>query len=127
MIIGPVLVIRGFILLLFSTFTEVSDEIPLVTLSITTLLIVLFIMSVITFLLRRLRISLTRDSSVFKEALYAGLYAAVNMGILLLMIHTLPPIGWTFPFSWWASILIGAMIWLLVSFVKKKEKIKIVT
>lgn len=123
-IIGYVLIFRGVLLLLLGNFTKVHDDLPLGTISIIALLIVLFIISVVSFILRRTRKSLVKGSSTFKESLFAGGYAAVNMGVFLLIIYTLPEIGWTIHLSAWTSILIETIVWGLMFFINKMEKSK---
>src|SRR5699024_2812258 len=123
-IVGYVLIIRGVLLLLLGNFTEVNYNLPLVTISIIVLLIVLFIISVVSFIFRRARRSLINDSSTFKDSLFAGVYAAVNMGVFLLIIYTLPELGWTIHLSAWTSILIGTIIWGSIFIIKKMEKRK---
>ncbi len=120
MILGPVLIIRGVLLLILSAFTTVNEAIPVVTTSIIGICIIIYIILVLTFIVKRTRSSLINNTSVAKNSLYAGLFAAIGMGILVLIIYTLPSIGPIVEFSWWASIIIGMIIWLLVRFTKGK-------
>lgn len=121
-IVAYVLIIRGVLLLILANFTEVNYDIPLVTISITALLIVVFIVSVMSFIFRRLRKSLINDTPIFKDSLLSGLYAAVNMGIFVLIVYTLPEIGWMMHLSAWTSIGIGAIVWVITYLIKKKAE-----
>ena len=120
MILGPVLIIRGLLLLILSAFSNVNQDIPLITTLISGGFIILFIIAVIFFILKRLRSSLIHHSSTVKDALYIGLFVAICMGILLIIIYTLPLIGPIITFPWWASIISGVIIWLLVRSIKEK-------
>lgn len=120
MILGPVLIIRGLLLLIFSAFSDINQEVPLVTTIIIGAFIIIFILAVIFFILRRLRLTLQHQSSTIKDAIYVGLFVAICMGIMLLLIYTLPLIGPIITFPWWASMISGVIIWLLVRFTKEK-------
>lgn len=120
MILGPVLIIRGLLLLILSAFADVNEAIPVITTSIIGLCIIIYIILVLTFIVKRTRSSLINNTSVAKNSLYTGLFAAIGMGILVLIIYTLPAIGPIIEFPWWASIISGVAIWLLVRFTKEK-------
>jgi len=121
MILGPVLIIRGLLLLILSAFADVNEAIPIITTSIIGICIIIYIIAVLTFIVKRTRSSLMNNTSVAKNSLYTGLFAAIGMGILVLIIYTLPAIGPIIEFTWWASIISGVVIWLLVHFTKEKS------
>ena len=121
MILGPVLIIRGLLLLILSAFTDVNEAIPVITTSIIGICIILYIILMLIFIVKRTRSSFMNNTSVAKNSLYAGLFAAIGMGILVLIIYTLPAIGPIIEFTWWASIISGVVIWLLVHFTKEKS------
>ena len=121
MILGPVLIIRGFLLVIVGYFTPVNESIPFVTTLIIGLCIILYVITVSSFILKRIRKSLIHSTSITKDSLYAGLVAAIGMGILLIIVYTLPSLGPDIFFPWWASIVSGAIIWGIVYFVKKRS------
>src|SRR5690625_164300 len=57
MILGPVLIIRGLLLLILSAFTTVNEAIPVVTTSIIGICIIIYIIAVLTFIVNRTRSS----------------------------------------------------------------------
>lgn len=121
-IIGYVLVIRGLLLLLLENFIDVSYDVPLVSIVIVTLLIVVFILSVVSFIFRQLRLSMVRSTSLLKGSLLTGLYAAINMGVLLLIVYTLPELGWNLHLSAWTSLITGVIILVILFLIKKSVK-----
>ena len=121
LILGPVLIIRGLLLVIVGYFTSVSERIPTVTTLIIGFCIIIYIIAVISFILKRIRGSLIYNTSITKDSLYAGLVAAIGMGILLIIVYTLPSLGPDILFPWWASIVSGAIIWGIVYLTKKKS------
>lgn len=122
-ILGPILVIRGIILGTFSIFTTVDETIHLMSLAIIGGYIIIYIIAVIAFIIKRVRYSLIHNSSSFRDSLYAGLFAVLGMGILLMIINFLPTWGPDLQFPWILSIISGAIIWLAVYFIKKKRHV----
>lgn len=122
-ILGPVLIIRGLFLLIAGWFIPVNQHIPSVTTLIIGMCIIIYIVAIISFILKQVRTSITKQSSTLKGALITGLFAAISMGILLLIIYTLPELGPSLLFPWWLSIVSGATIGLVLYFIKKKTTV----
>lgn len=119
-ILGPVLIIRGLFLLIAGWFIPVNQHIPSATTLIIGICIIIYIVAVVGFILKQIRTSLTKQGSTLKNSLIVGLFAAISMGVLLVIIYTLPELGPSVLFPWWLSILCGAIIWLIIYFIKKK-------
>lgn len=121
-IISWVLIIRGIILLVFSQFTEVNNEINLLGVSVVSLAIGIFVIGNIWFMLKVTKKSLFNEKISLKtNMLKVGLVAAVSMAIVLAVARFTPEIGPSFSFDWWVSLLLGAVLWVLHFIVKKKS------
>lgn len=122
-IISWVLIIRGIILLVFSQFTEVNNEINLLGVSVVSLAIGIFVIGNIWYMLKVTKKSLFNEKISLKtNMLKVGLVAAVSMAIVLAVARFTPEIGPSFSFDWWLSLLLGAILWLLHFIVKKKSR-----
>lgn len=119
--LGPILIIRGIFLGIFSMFTTVDETIHLVTLAIIGGYIIIYIIAVLALVIKRIRYSLIYSSSTFKDSLYVGLFAALGMGILIMITYFLPTLGPAVEFPWTLSLISGAIIWLVVYLTKKKR------
>jgi len=119
-IVSWVLIIRGILLLTLSQFTEVKTEINLFVTGVVSLGIACFISLTIWFILRLINNSLFIEKrNTKKNMLKAGVTGAAGMGAVLLLAKFTPEIGPSFHFPWWASLMGGAILWLL-AYLKKK-------
>ena len=120
--LGPILIIRGMLLGISSMFTTIDETLHLMTLAIIGAYIIIYVIAVIAFIIKRIRYSLTHDSSSFKDSLLVGIFAALGMGILMMITYFLPTWGPAVQFPWTLSLISGAVIWLIVYFTKKRRK-----
>lgn len=121
-LISWILIIRGIILLVFSQFAEVNNEINILGVAVVSLAIGIFIIVNIWFMLKVTKNSLFNEkSSLKKNMLKAGLVAAASMAVVLVVAKFTPEIGPSFTFNWWVSLLSGAILWLLHFIVKKRN------
>lgn len=119
-IVSWVLIIRGILLLILSQFTEVKTEINLFVTGVVSLGIACFISLTIWFILRLINNSLfTKNRNTKKNMLKAGVTGAAGMGAVLLLVKFTPEIGPSLDFPWWASLIGGATLWLII-YVEKK-------
>jgi len=121
-IIGWFLIIRGFLFLLLSRFTEVKTMVyPLSSICIA-LVIAGFVIFTIVLILKLIKRSLFKEKdNTTKSSILAGVVAAFGMAVVLLVAKFMPEIGPAYDFSWWASILGGGVI-LLIRYGSKKFK-----
>ena len=56
-----------------------------------------------------------------KDMVKAGIFGAVAMGLVIAVTMFIPEFGPFFGFSWWASLLTGGVLWLIVFLLKKFE------
>ncbi len=119
-IVSWVLIIRGILLLILSQFTEVKTEINLFVTGVVSLGIACFISLTIWFILRLINNSLFIEKrNTKKNMLKAGVTGAAGMGVVLLLVKFTPEIGPSLDFPWWASLIGGAILWLII-YVEKK-------
>ncbi|RWR07835.1 DUF1129 family protein [Siminovitchia fortis] len=119
-IAGWVLMIRGVILLVLSQFIEVKTEVNLFAAGVVSLGIACFVSLTIWFILRLINNSLFKENrNTKKNMLKAGVTGAAGMGAVLLLTKFTPEIGPSFNFPWWASLIGGAILWLII-YVEKK-------
>ena len=121
--VGPILIIRGLLLGILSRFTTVDETIPLTMTAIIALCIIVYVVMVISFIIKRIRYSLVAKSSTIKDSLYAGGVAAIGMGVIILIMFLLPEWGPTVEFSWVVSLISGVIIWTIVHFIKKNKRV----
>ncbi|MEK4148109.1 DUF1129 family protein [Robertmurraya sp. FSL W8-0741] len=110
-IVGWLLIIRGFLFLVLSPFTAVNSTVYPVTVIVIAFVIATFVIVTIIYILKLIEGTLFKEKqSKWKEVMKAGLIGAIGMALILLTVKFLPKIGPSFEFSWWASLLTGAVI-----------------
>lgn len=119
--LGLILMIRGSLLGVFSLFTTVNETIPVGMTFIISTFLIIYIIAIVAFFLKRIRYSLIQQTSYLKDSLYAGTFAALGMGILIMIIYLLPAWGPVIEFPWMLSLISGAIIWMAVYIIKKKR------
>lgn len=120
-IVSWVLMIRGLLLLVLSQFTEVKTEINLFVIAATSFTITCFVILTIWFIFRLINNSLFKENRKTKlDMLKAGLVGAAGMAVVILTAKFTPDIGPSFHFSWWASLIAGAILKLILYLSKKK-------
>ena len=117
-----ILIIRGIILLVLSQFTDVQSEIYFFTTVITALTIGIFIIVNIWFILKLTKESLFNENhSIKKNMLKGGLVGASSMAVVMAVAKFTPDIGLSFNLTWWVSLIMGAILWLVHFYLKKRE------
>lgn len=120
-IVSWVLMIRGLLLLVLSPFTEVKTEINLFVIAALAFTITCFVILTIWFIFRLINNSLFKEKRKTKlDMLKAGLFGAAGMAVVILVVKFVPEIGPSFDFPWWASLITGAILQLILYVTKKK-------
>ncbi|MBD8068764.1 DUF1129 family protein [Bacillus sp. PS06] len=121
-IVGWLLVIRGILFVILLQFTEVKTLVYPISVLCIALVIAGFVIFTIIYIFKLVQRSLFKGEQKGKsriDTIKAGLVGAMGMAGVLLVAKFLPEFGPAFDFSWWASLLVGGII-LLVLKVKKK-------
>ncbi|MCR2821479.1 DUF1129 domain-containing protein [Lederbergia panacisoli] len=119
-IVSWLLIIRGILFLALSQFTEVRTEVYPVAAVVVALVIVCFIAITIWFILSLVKNSLFKEKRNTKmDMLKAGLVGAGGMAVVLAAARFTPEVGPSFDFSWWASLIVGMVLWIIVFIIKK--------
>jgi len=122
-LMGWFLVIRGFTLLLFSKFVDVSDTVYIIPTIIILGLIALCVSLGVKVIFGLIHQSLFNEkSSEKKDMLKAGLYGAGSFAVIMAANYFIRDFGPSFKFSWTASLGSGAML-LLISWLMKRKVI----
>jgi uncharacterized membrane-anchored protein len=120
-IIGWVLIIRGVLLLVLSPFIEVKTEVNLFAVLVVSLGIACFVSLMIWFILKLINNSLFKENrNTKKDMAKAGLVGAAGMAAVILTAKFTPQIGPSFDFPWWASLIAGGILQLILYATKKK-------
>ncbi|MEH7253085.1 DUF1129 family protein [Neobacillus niacini] len=56
-----------------------------------------------------------------KDMVKVGIFGATSMGLVIALTMFIPDFGPAFGFSWWASLLTGGVLWVILFLVKKLE------
>jgi uncharacterized membrane-anchored protein len=123
-LVSWMLMIRGVVILVISQFKNdpVSSSVYLFPSLLTFALILGSIAFGVWFIFRTIHRSLfSEKSSEKKDTVKVGSYGALSMGLIMAVNQFLPEFGPAFPFSWWASLLTGCILWVIVFLVKKLE------
>ncbi|GIN92528.1 hypothetical protein J6TS1_33010 [Siminovitchia terrae] len=119
-IVSWVLIIRGILILVLSQFLEVKTEVNLFVTGVVSFGIACFVSLTIWLILRLINNSLFKEKrNTKRNMLKAGITGAAGMGAVLLLAKFTPEIGPSLDFPWWASLIGGAILWLII-YVEKK-------
>lgn len=119
-IVSLLLLIRGILFLVLSQFTEVRTEVYPIAVVVVALVIACFVTITIWFILRLVKNSLFKDKHNTKmDMLKAGLVGAGGMAVVLVAAKFTPEVGPSFDFSWWASLITGGVLWIILFMTKK--------
>ncbi|MBS4196843.1 DUF1129 family protein [Lederbergia citri] len=119
-IVSWVLMIRGVLFLVLSQFTKVKTEVYLIGTIVVALVIACFVAFTIWFIFRLIKNSLFKEKKSTKmDMLKAGLVGAAGMAVVIVATKFTPEVGPSFNFSWWASLIAGGVLWLIVFTTKK--------
>ncbi|MBW8352160.1 DUF1129 family protein, partial [Bacillus sp. IITD106] len=119
-IVSWVLMIRGVLFLVLSQFIKVRTEVYLIKTLVVALVIACFVGFTIWFILRLIKNSLFKEKKSTKmDMLKAGLVGAAGMAVVIVATRFTPEVGPSFDVSWWASLIAGGVLWLIVFTTKK--------
>ncbi|MEH7180611.1 DUF1129 family protein [Neobacillus vireti] len=126
-LVSWMLMIRGAVIVTISQFKN-EDVDSSVYLYPTLLLFAVILGSVafgVWFFFRTIKQSLFNEkASEKKDMLKVGIFGAVSMGLVIALTKFIPDFGPAFDFSWWASLLTGGVLWVIVFMGKKFEWFK---
>ena len=93
---------------------------------IPTLVTFVFILGVVAFgvwyIFRVIQHSLFNEKANEKKNMVkVGIFGAVSMGLVIALTMFIPDFGPAFGYSWWASLLTGGVLWVIVFLLKKFE------
>lgn len=111
-IISVFLMIRGVVFLIISPFINVETTVYVFNVFIMSVVIASIVITGVWFIFRLIKNSLFLEKSNDKiNILKAGLFGASAFIVILVVSKLLPNKGPSFNFSWWASLLIGVVLW----------------
>ncbi|MEK3889156.1 DUF1129 family protein [Bacillus sp. FSL K6-3431] len=121
-IVSWLLIFRGIALLVISQFKEVETTIYPIMVTIIAVVVLSLVLLAVWFVFRMIKNTLFKEkSSVKKDSLKIGLFAAILMAVVMGLTIFIPDKGPSFNFTWWASIVVGCILWLITYFIKRKR------
>lgn len=123
-ILGWFLIMRGIIYGIVKQFRDISENIYPVSTLILVCTIFLNIIFVIWIIFKVIKGSLfqhDQNKGKWKDSIKVGLAGAFGMALVLLVGKFLPELGPSLPFPWYASLIIGAILWLISRFMQRKD------
>jgi uncharacterized membrane-anchored protein len=119
-LISLILMIRGLIILIISQFKHVDITVYPFSTMIKFAALTGFITFGVWYFFRVIKQSLFNEkASEKKNMVKIGLFAALTMSGFIIISKFTPDIGSKFPFTWWASLVTGGILWIIVFVVKK--------
>lgn len=118
------LMIRGVVIPIASQLNkeDVSSSVYLYPTLLTFAVIIGSVAFGVWYIFRIIKQSLFNEkASEKKDMVKAGVFGAVAMGLVIAVTMFIPEFGPAFHFSWWASLLTGGVLWLIVFLFKKFE------
>ena len=118
------LMIRGVVIPIASQLNkeDVSSSVYLYPTLLTFAVILGSVAFGVWYIFRIIKQSLFNEkASEKKNMVKAGVFGAVAMGLVIAVTMFIPEFGPAFDFSWWASLLTGGVLWLIVFLFKKFE------
>ena len=123
-LVSWMLMIRGAVILIIPLFKN-EDVDSSVYLYPTLLLFAVILGSVafgVWFIFRTIKHSLFNEkANEKKDMVKVGIFGAIATGLVIALTMFIPEFGPSFDFSWWASILTGGVLWIIVFTLKKLE------
>jgi uncharacterized membrane-anchored protein len=123
-LVSWMLMIRGVVIFVTSQFRNEYDgsTVYLFPALLTFIFILGSIAFGVWFIFRTIQRSLFNEqASEKKNMVKLGFFGALSMGLVLALTMFVPEFGPAFPFSWWASLLTGVVLWVVVFMLKKLE------
>jgi uncharacterized membrane-anchored protein len=119
-LISLLLMIRGLIILIISQFKTVDTTVYPFSTLIRFAVLTGFITFGVWYFFRIIKQSLFHEKANEKKNMVKiGLFAALSMGVFIIISKFTPDFGPNFPFTWWASLVTGGVLWIILFVVKK--------
>lgn len=121
-LVSWMLMIRGVVIPVVSHFKKepVGSSVYLFPTLLTFTLILGSIAFGVWFIFRTIRRSLfSEKASEKKDMVKVGTFGALSMGLIIAATKFVPEFGPAFQFSWWASLLTGGALWVILFMLKK--------
>ncbi|KQL50866.1 hypothetical protein AN964_24965 [Heyndrickxia shackletonii] len=114
-LISWILIVRGIAILVTSQFRNIGDTVyPLSSLIIFAIILASVLFGV-WLIFRVIQQSLfNQNPNEKKSRLMVGIFVALSTVIVVVASMFIPRFGPTFHFTWWASLLAGGILWIIV-------------
>ena len=114
------LILRGVGILVTSSFREVESTVYLFSSFIILAVILSSVAFGVWFIFRIIQQSLFHQAkNEKKNMVMVGGIGALLMGIVITVSMFLPRFGPTLDFTWWASLLTGGILWVIVTMMRR--------
>ncbi|SDN04517.1 DUF1129 family protein [Bacillus sp. OK048] len=121
-LVSWMLMIRGVVILVISQFKDVDSSVYVFPTLVTFAVILGSVAFGVWYIFRVIKQSLFNEQANEKKIMVkVGVFAAVSMGLVIALTMFIPDFGPAFAFSWWASLLTGGLLWVIVFLLKKFE------
>jgi len=121
-LISWMLMIRGVVILVFSSFKSVENTVYPFTFLIIIAVIFFSVAFDVWFIFRIIKQSLfNQETNKKKDMLKVGFSSAISLGIVIGVSMFTPRFGPAFHFTWWASLLSGGILWIIVFILRKSN------
>jgi len=109
------LIVRGIAILVTSQFRNIENTVyPLSSLIILAIILASVLLGV-WFIFRIIQQSLfNQNSNEKKSKVMVGIFVVLSTVIVVVASMFIPRFGPTFHFTWWASLLTGGILWVIV-------------
>lgn len=123
-IISWSLIINGVISLIISRFIEIETTVYLVNVLIMGTVIAGIVIFGVWFIFRLVKNSLFREKPIHKiNMVKGGFFGAGSFMVILVVSKLLPNKGPSFEYTWWASLIVGVLLWSVTFIVKRRNEI----
>ncbi|MFK9093203.1 DUF1129 family protein [Bacillus salipaludis] len=120
-LLGLLIIMRGIIVFILSFFKDVNTKVYPLHSAAMFFVIVCFSLLGVWGIFMIIKGSLFKEKQRnLKETLMCGTLGAVCTGIIIGFSYVLPNFGPSFHFSWYTSVILGAIVWGLSKFLKSK-------
>ncbi|RDI37228.1 DUF1129 family protein [Falsibacillus pallidus] len=120
-LISWMLMIRGAAILVVSQFKSVEDTVYPITGLIVFAVILATILFDISFIFKMVKKTLfTENIRKKRDTIKVAIYVALSMGLVIAVSQFTPEFGPVIHYSWLASMLTGAILWGIVTILKKR-------
>lgn len=118
-LLGWFFLTRGIIILIISFLKDVDTEINLFKSVVIAGVIILSCLSYIGLIFKLIRNTLfTEKKRDILNALKGGSLGVICLGIVIAICYFVPNLGPSFPFTWYASLIIGTVFLVISKFIK---------